>query len=333
MKLTVTPVLVLALSSLANDLARSTTYVVHADGSGEYATIQAAVNAATDGDEILLTGGTFTGDGNRDVDYLGKAVTIRSESGDPSGCIIDCEGSAGDLHRAFLFASGETRASVLEGVTITGGHASRGAAASCASGTALTFAHCVFDGNVATGSGGAIYSEQSGLLVTGCVFVGNVAERNGGAIDLDDASIPGDATGETASIEHSTFHANTSPTGSVFDVEAPGVTVSNCILAFGRGGGAIWCGGGTPLMTCCDVFGNEGGDDVPCRSDGGGNLSADPMFCDAEAGDLTLRPESPCAPAHSPGDCGLIGAREVGCVDTPVEITSWGRVKSTFGPR
>jgi len=43
----------------------------------DYPTIQAAVNAAVDGDEVIVAPGTYTGEGNRDIDFLGKAITVR----------------------------------------------------------------------------------------------------------------------------------------------------------------------------------------------------------------------------------------------------------------
>ena len=45
------------------------TYVVTADGSGDFPTIQAAISAAINGDVIELTDGTFTGEGNRDIEF------------------------------------------------------------------------------------------------------------------------------------------------------------------------------------------------------------------------------------------------------------------------
>jgi pectin methylesterase-like acyl-CoA thioesterase len=57
--------------------AFAATYVVSPDGSGDFPTIQAAIDAAVDGGIIELTDGTFTGDGNRDIDYAGKSITVR----------------------------------------------------------------------------------------------------------------------------------------------------------------------------------------------------------------------------------------------------------------
>lgn len=58
-----------------------------------------------------------------------------------------------------------------------------------------------------------------------------------------------------------------------------------------------------------------------------GNFALDPLFCDGQIADGTLRADSPCAPEHSPTGCGLIGARPVGCDAVPLETMSWGRLK------
>lgn len=83
--------------------ASATTYVVSPDGPGDYPTIQAAVDAVVDYDVIELADGTFTGDGNRDIEVPAKNITIRSEGGDPMSCIVDCQGSARAEHRGFHF--------------------------------------------------------------------------------------------------------------------------------------------------------------------------------------------------------------------------------------
>ena len=97
------------------------TIYVNWDGSGDYTTIQEGIDAAVGGDEVVVADGTYTGDGNRDIDFLGKAITVRSENG-AEDCIIDCEGSSTEEHRGFYFHSGEDANSVLEGFTITNGY-------------------------------------------------------------------------------------------------------------------------------------------------------------------------------------------------------------------
>lgn len=105
--------------SLAGAVAAAT-LVVRPDGAGDYPTIQTAITASSSGDVIELTDGVFTGPGNRDVEFGGRAVTVRSQSGDPGACIIDCEGTQEDTHRAFLFLNGEGPSAMLRWLTITG---------------------------------------------------------------------------------------------------------------------------------------------------------------------------------------------------------------------
>ena len=44
----------------------------------DFNTIQAAINDANNGDTIIVQTGTYTGDGNRNIDFKGKAITVRS---------------------------------------------------------------------------------------------------------------------------------------------------------------------------------------------------------------------------------------------------------------
>jgi len=144
---------------------------VNPEGTGDYPTIQAAIAAAADGDMVELADGVFLGDGNRDMDFLGKALTVQSASGEPEHCVIDC-GSAGweDAHRAFQFITGEGPGSVLRGVKIRNGLAEEGGAIYCED-SAPTIDHCVFSDNV--GDGAAIRLQRSAARITNCDFLDN----------------------------------------------------------------------------------------------------------------------------------------------------------------
>jgi len=109
------------------------------------------------------------------------------------------------------------------------------------------------------------------------------------------------------------------------------------IVAFSTAGKGVACDGVSgPVLTCCDVYGNAGGDWLGCIGSQygiNGNFSADPLFCGADLGDFTLRSDSPCLPGQHPDsyDCGLIGAFSEGCAGpTAVEHTSWSAVKALF---
>jgi hypothetical protein len=97
--------------------------------------------------------------------------------------------------------------------------------------------------------------------------------------------------------------------------------LEKCIISFSTVGAAFGCiFNCDPTFLCCNIFGNAGGDWVDCIEDQAGingNLSEDPLFCNATSGNFYLNSESPCGPANAPTGCGLIGAMHVGCTSVP----------------
>jgi hypothetical protein len=162
--------------------ARADTIYVDANSTGDYPTIQAAINVAIDGDEVVLMPGTYTGDGNRDIDFQGKAITVRSENG-AANCIIDCEGSEEDRHQGFRFISGEDANSILDGLTVTGGYAFIGGGIYCDN-SSPTIHNCRIINNHAGNAGGGMSCWESGPIISQCVFHGNWVGHRGDAISL-----------------------------------------------------------------------------------------------------------------------------------------------------
>lgn len=150
---------------------------------GEYPTIQAAIDDANDGDLVLIAPGIYTGDGNRDIDFKGKAITVRSQDG-PRTCIIDCQGSEAEPHRGFHFHSGEDANSILEGVSIINGYADDGAGIRCWD-ASPRIVSCTVSGNTAVFAGGGVFASHSSLLIASCILSGNEAGGDGGGIYCD----------------------------------------------------------------------------------------------------------------------------------------------------
>jgi hypothetical protein len=264
---------------------------VAADGSGEYATIRDAMYACSDGDTVELADGVYRGVGNRDLVYAGTVLTIRSASGDPYSCIIDCQGSEHSQHRGFKFDPGVGRESVLEGVTIRNGcmigqvmppHGDNMGGAIRCDYASPTIRNCRFVSNTtdsyfAGGTGGAVFCfEESSPLVESCIFSGNTSGLGGGMRCLrSDAVIFGcsfvdnyagseggglscwDCEPEVIDVE---FLNNTAADGGALSTMYGAVRVQDCVFsgntAWDRGG-AVFSERTSPLdFTGCLFVGN-----------------------------------------------------------------------------
>ena len=176
----------LAALALASG-AEAATYLVAPD-AGDFPTIQSALDAAVDGDEILLASGTFTGPDNRNLDYGGRNVVVRSQSGDPATCVIDCEEAGRGVH----FRGGEGPDAILGEITIRNGRSTGpdrpyfGGGILCDGDAAPTIRGCVieacfavrdlFEPEDAVGGGLAV-AGQASPTVLDCEFVGCFAAQ------------------------------------------------------------------------------------------------------------------------------------------------------------
>lgn len=247
--------------------------------SVEYGTIQAAIDESVRYDEIIVAADTYTGPGNRDLDFHGGQITVRSAGGDPNTCIIDCEGDPNNPHRGFYFHDGETNTSVLSGFTIRNGYTDRdspggnfGGGILCANGSSPTIENCTISGNTVVdaqgGGGGVSCLENSNPSITDCIITGNTASDVGGGVHCLNSS---------PTLNYCTVADNeaTAFSGGGFYCDDSSPTIIKCIISMNTAGddaGGIKClGDSTPSITNCVITGNEAGDDggaIWCRYPG-----------------------------------------------------------------
>jgi len=139
-------------------------------------TIQEAIDHVLEGGSVIVADGIYTGHGNRDINFKGKAVTVRSENG-PENCIIDCNGAQNDSHRGFYFHSNEDANSILDGFTIRNGLHNNGGAVYCAF-SSPRIINCIISGNSRGpdgAEGGGIYCTHSSLILEDSIISSNTA--------------------------------------------------------------------------------------------------------------------------------------------------------------
>lgn len=239
---------------LPSGAPQAATILVRPDGSGDQPSIQAAMDEAVNGDLILLADGIFTGAGNRDVDYQGKAVTIRSEAGDPTVCIIDCQGSVSDPHRGFFFHFNEGASSSLQDVTVRNGYADDGGAIVVLA-ASPTIERCAFESNTATRTGGAVlcgqaFGDNSAPSFRNCTFSSNSAV-SGGAVAAN-YSLP--------AFTDCTFTRNSADLGGSLDCFLATPKLWRCLFVenTARRGGAVRCSNyASPEIISCTFYGNS----------------------------------------------------------------------------
>jgi len=194
-------------------------------------------------------------------------------------------------------------------------------------------------GNITYGKGGGIFSRpsyRSHSSIINNIIRGNITYGDGSGISPRSSYYPHSTiinniiSGNSAKygggiwcdslnpvIINNTISGNTANDGGGLYINRYSCPIlENTIISFNNSGGSVsCCPVSNPNLTCCNVYGNVGGDWIDCITDQAGvngNFSADPLFCDMAAWDFHISGESPCAPANN--TCGvLIGAFDVGC--------------------
>jgi len=207
------------------------------DGSPEnpFASIQKGINCAVDGQSVIVRPGVYTGPGNRDIDFGGRAITLRSESG-PENCIIDCQGSQGNHHRGFYFHSGEDENSIVHGFTITNGYVStKGGGIYCIS-SSPTINNCIITNNKV----GSIWCSGSSSYGAGIYCDSNSNAR------IIDCTISYNRAEGDEGIEGDEIEEDGGPGGDGYGAGIYGnAIIENCIItgntAQGGNGGSACC--------------------------------------------------------------------------------------------
>jgi hypothetical protein len=276
-------------------IAAAATIAVPADQP----TLQAAIDAAQIGDVVLVADGVYTGAGNKNLAFTGRAVTIRSEHG-PAACVVDCE----DDGRAIFMSGQNGVAIVVEGLTFTRGYVDHASPGGRKGGAAIiqtsspAFVNCVFDDNHGH-TGGAIYCTTAAApTFVNCRFTNQVYDGGlEGDVDIHLGGALYARNGAAPVMINCTIADNACAPGPDHiggGVQVSGATTTlalrNCVLwgnsaTFGAQISATE--GAVVTVRFCDVQGGA----AAVHLDGGaavvwdaGNIDADPRFVGGAAG-------------------------------------------------
>jgi len=272
---------------------------------GDLPTIQAGIDVSVNGDTVLVADGIYSGYGNYDIDFLGKAIVMMSENGADS-CIVDCNGEG----HGFYFHNGEEFDSVLQGFTIHSGLAELGGGILCES--SPTIIGNTIKGNTADYGGGIHCSNYSSPRILGNIVYGNTANMWGGGIRCSRSS---------ATIKKNLIVANSSNVihyggGGIYCNNSPEPNIDGNTITGNRAegdGGGMFCNYASPMITNSIIWDN-GQSEIDVRASspiitycdikggwqGEGNIDTDPLFVDPENENYHLMSASPCIDTGDP---------------------------------
>jgi predicted outer membrane repeat protein len=266
--------------------AGAATIRVSADGSGDHTTVQAAIDAASDGDRIEVGAGTYVEDvdlGGKSLAFVavdGAAVTVLAPASAPSlveigaGSVSFSDFTVQGPGRAFDVSGGDL---VLSGLVLEAlGDASTDGGALRLSGGSLSLDACTLDANVGA-YGGHVYVSGGDLSASETTFSGGVAGW-GGALAVSGGTVALDAV--TFTENGAGAHGGAVWTGPLSTVEVTKTTfrsnTSSLTTTYGHGG-AVYVGSEAALTVTGSTFEGNGSPDWDTVYSFGGALYLDAM--------------------------------------------------------
>ena len=169
---------VILVAGLAAVVAQARVITVDDDGPADFNNIQAAIDDANETDEIVVSQGLY----RENIHFLGKNIVLTSRDPSEPDIVAGTVIHGNHLAPVVTFLGTETSECRLEGLTITGGHASgcweSGGGGIRGNGTNATISDCVIVDNMADCMGGGV-SYCDGVIER-CVIRGNTGGYGGG---------------------------------------------------------------------------------------------------------------------------------------------------------
>jgi PKD repeat protein len=298
----------------------------------QFARIQNAINAASNGDTVLVHNGIYRGYGNTNLVFYGKSIYLKSVNG-YEHTFIDGQNTT----RCVNFIYGEGNDTVIEGFTIENGYDEDYAGGiycedssptitgnfiyNCVGGNygagiTLSNSDAIFYGNIIGSNQCPEESDKNGEKVLGygggmaiingsnpmlyyLLIINNYADL-GGAIYIDDSS--------TVYITNNTIYNNKSiiSSGGILLKHNSVLTCENSIIGGNEGGNT------DQITTLTGSSANVTYSDIEGGYTGTGNINGDPLLVDPSDGagpsytimgtDWHLQPDSPCIDTGDPTD-------------------------------
>jgi hypothetical protein len=229
------------------------------DVPGEFATIQGGIDAAENGDSVVIAPGRYK---EFEIDFRGKAITVMSTDPTAPEIVATTIVDADSLGRVFYFQSGEHTTSVLSGLTILGGRTDYWGGGIRCTNSSPTITHNVITENSAEYGGGGIWCESSAPVIRNNIIVGNEVNWGGGGIRCSSAS---------PEISNNIIGGNHAAYGGGIDCHySSSPTISNNVIAgnrAGKGGGVYCYQYSSPVIVNNTISGND------ANQTGGGIMS------------------------------------------------------------